>query len=160
MLWWAPLNINHYLHCWTLSRDNFQKEEFMGQRDWIFLRLTDHTVKLPSIKTVPTYTLISDGWEAQVRCSLQQQQDFLYLCWLVRLKSDFIFIWILLLVGANIWKYSSTIHISSSVKCLFLSFLHFSYHLGELFLGIKYIRLAYSSHFAYCLSLLFINFYS
>lgn len=73
MLWWAPLNINHCLHCWTLSRDNFQKEEFTGQRDWIFLRLTEHTVKLPSVKTVPTYTFISDWREAQVHCTLQQQ---------------------------------------------------------------------------------------
>ena len=134
MLWWAPLNINHCLQCWTLSQDNFQKEEFTGQRDWIFLRLTEHTVKLPSIKTVPiTLSSVTDERPKSTARYNNKQQDFLYLCWLVRLKSDFIFIWILLLVGANIWKYSLTIHISS-VKCLFLSFLHFSYHFGRAFL--------------------------
>lgn len=136
MLWWAPLNINHCLHCWTLSRDNFQKEEFTGQRDWIFLRLTEHTAKLPSIKTVPIYTFISDWWEAQVHWTLQQQTTGFSLSLLIseiniRLHFSLDFI----TSGGKYWKYSSTIRISSFVKCLFPSFLHFSYHFGRAFLG-------------------------
>lgn len=65
-----------------LPQDDFQKEEFLSQRDGIFSGIVEHIVRLPSRKTVPfTLTPVPGAGGAAnftAHCNKEEQISFVF----------------------------------------------------------------------------------
>lgn len=60
-----------------LPQDDFQKEEFLSQRDGIFSGIVEHIVRLPSRKTVPFTLTPVPGWRGR-HCNKEEQISFVF----------------------------------------------------------------------------------
>lgn len=158
MLRWAPLHINHCLHLQIFPQDNFQGEEFLGQGIEYFPGSQNTWSNCPPERL--SQSALASDWLARGPTSLHivAKSNRLSFSLLTPETEVMLYFYLDFITSrGTYWKYFLA-NCISSVNCLFLSFLHLSYHFGMLYLYIKDISLALCSkcfsQFLYCFLLL------